>query len=204
MNYLKLFFSGFFLLVLFSYGCCRLPEKNVFLLLPSPDGQTGKIVITNPAGSQLLTQPNQATEISKAGEAPSTPFIMEEKQIRDLFGAALDAQPLPAQQFLLYFKPGSTELTDESKKFFPEIFQTIKARNSTDVSIIGHTDRVGTREANFKVGLTRANFIKETLISSGLDPQIVEVLSHGEDNPLIQTEDGVPEPKNRRVEITIR
>ncbi|MBA4391941.1 MAG: OmpA family protein [Desulfobacca sp.] len=203
MNLLKIFYSGLFFLFLFSAGC-SLPGKNVFVLLPDPDGKTGKILVSNPSGSQLLAHPKEATEIAKPGEAPSTPFIMEEKQIRDLFGPALDAQPSSPVYFLLYFKSGSTELTDESRKIIPDVFQTLKARNSTDVSIIGHTDRVGARETNFKIGLIRANFIKETLVKSGLDPNIVEVFSHGEDNPLIRTEDEIPEPRNRRVEITIR
>lgn len=229
MKSFKILFAGFFLL--FSLTSCCLTGSNLFVLLPDPDGQTGKILVSNPAGSQLLTEPRQATEITRAGEAPSAPFVMEEKQIRDLFKVALEAQPLdspathtimeekqlraisgpkpegqplPVLRFLLYFKTGSTELTEESQKLVPEILKIIKTQHYTDVSIIGHTDRKGTREANFKIGLDRAAHIKDRLIAIGLDPRMVEVASHGEDNPVVKTEDEVPEPQNRRVEITIR
>lgn len=229
MKSYKVFLACFF--SLFSLSSCCLTGSTLFVLLPDPDGQTGKILVSNPAGSQLLTEPRQATEITRAGEAPSAPFVMEEKQIDALFKAALEAQPLdspptqtileekqlraiyeskpegqpfPVLRFLLYFKTGSTELTEESQKLFPEILKIIKIQNSTDVSIIGHTDRVGTREANFKTGLNRAAHVKDRLTAGGLDPRIVEVASHGEDNPVVKTEDEVPEPRNRRVEVTIR
>jgi outer membrane protein OmpA-like peptidoglycan-associated protein len=69
---------------------------------------------------------------------------------------------------------------------------------------VGHTDRVGTRENNFRLGLERAKLIQKLLISKGIDPNIISVASHGEDNPLVKTDDEVPEPRNRRVEIIIR
>jgi outer membrane protein OmpA-like peptidoglycan-associated protein len=54
------------------------------------------------------------------------------------------------------------------------------------------------------LGLKRAASIKNILVSDGVDPSGIEVVSHGEDNPSIETEDNVAEPRNRRVEITVR
>jgi outer membrane protein OmpA-like peptidoglycan-associated protein len=41
------------------------------------------------------------------------------------------------------------------------------------------------------------------LASRGVDPNIAEIESHGEDNLLVKTGDQVQEPRNRRVEITV-
>ena len=38
----------------------------------------------------------------------------------------------------------------------------------------------------------------------GINESIIDVSSHGENNPLVRTTDEVEEPKNRRVEIVIR
>jgi outer membrane protein OmpA-like peptidoglycan-associated protein len=54
------------------------------------------------------------------------------------------------------------------------------------------------------LGLERAISIRSILVSYGVDPSGIGVVSHGEDNPSIETEDNVAEPRNRRVEITIR
>ena len=42
------------------------------------------------------------------------------------------------------------------------------------------------------------------LASQGIEREFIEASSHGEDNPLIKTDDDVPEPRNRRVEIVVR
>ena len=189
---------------LFFISSCCTSGGNLFVLLSDPDGKTGKISVSNKGGSRLLTEPRQATEIKKADESPTPPFLMEEKQIQKIFGPALNAQPDTSVHMLLFFEGGSSDLTKESKETLLEILNIIKTRHSTDVSIIGHTDRVGSRDSNFELAIKRAALVKEILAANGLDAQIFEVASHGEDNPMIKTEDEIPEPRNRRVEVVIR
>jgi outer membrane protein OmpA-like peptidoglycan-associated protein len=42
------------------------------------------------------------------------------------------------------------------------------------------------------------------LTSRGADPDVLEIKSHGEEDLLVPTADGVSEPRNRRVEVTVR
>jgi len=193
------------------FGMCFLiactPAQNLFVLLPDPNGQVGQIAVSNKGVTQVLKEAGQAVKVKTRDEPPEPPSPMEEKEIKTLFGEALTAQPDPPLRFLLYFKKGSSDLSDldeESEKLIPDILKAIKDRNSTDVSIVGHTDRVGTRELNNRLALDRAMTIKFLLIYKGVHPGIIEVTSQGEDNPLIKTEDEVAEPRNRRVEMTIR
>jgi len=55
-----------------------------------------------------------------------------------------------------------------------------------------------------KLGLQRANSVRTTLIEAGLDGAAIDVTSHGESTLLVPTADDVYEPKNRRVDITVR
>jgi outer membrane protein OmpA-like peptidoglycan-associated protein len=191
--------------------CCSLffliscaPKKNLIVLLADPDGQVGKIVVSNKAGSQLLTEPRHATEVKFADVSPTSPFLVKEEEVFKIFGEALSAQPEPPLRFLLYFQSGTVELTAESQRKISKILAAIEARKSKDISIVGHTDRVGSREANYQLGLERVDSIKAILVDKGVDPSGIEVASHGEDNPLVETEDEVEEPRNRRIEITVR
>ena len=192
---------GVFLVFLTS---CASSKKSLFVLQSDPDGKTGEIVVANAAGSQALTRPGDATEVKDANTPPSAPFRVEEAEIAKTFGPALAARPAPPALYLLYFRTGSTDLMAESEKLITEILQSIKARQSVDIRVVGHTDRVGTRQGNYTLALDRALQIKGILISKGVDPAIIEVDSHGEDNPLIPTPNEVPEPRNRRVEVTVR
>ena len=174
------------------------------MLLPDDDGQVGEIVVENKGGTQVLTEPRQATEVKGADVSPTPPTTMKEEEVRRIFGEALAALPEPPIRFVLYFVTGTPELTAESKRQIPEILRAIETRKSKDIAIVGHTDRVGSREKNQILGLERAVSIKNILVSYGVDPSGIGVVSHGEDNPSIETEDNVAEPRNRRVEITVR
>ncbi len=200
MTYKILFICCFFLSSIVSCA----PKRNLFVLLPDPDGKVGKIEVSNKGGSQLLTEPRQMTQVKDASTAPSPPVSMKEEEVLKLFFEALSAQPEPPLKFLLFFVTGTTNLSEESQRQLQEILKAAAARQPVDISVVGHTDRVGSREANYKLGLERAGALKAILVSKGVAPETIEVSSHGEDNPIIKTQDGVAEPRNRRVEVTVR
>jgi outer membrane protein OmpA-like peptidoglycan-associated protein len=200
LTYRILFICCFFLSSIVSCA----PQRNLFVLLPDPDGKVGRIEVSNKGGSQLLTEPRQMTEVKDAMTAPSPPVPMKEEEILKLFFEALSAQPEPPLTFLLYFATGTTRLSEESQRQIQDFLKAIATRQPADISIVGHTDRVGSRESNYRLGLERAAAIKALLVSEGAAPDSIEIASHGEDNPLIRTEDGVAEPRNRRVEVTVR
>jgi outer membrane protein OmpA-like peptidoglycan-associated protein len=179
-------------------------KKTLFVLQSDPDGRTGEIVVSNKGGSQVLTRAGDATEVTDANTAPSAPYRVEEAEIAKTFGPALAALPAPPALYVLHFRTGSTDLVAKSRKLIAKILESAKARHSTDISVVGHTDRVGKREGNYRLALDRALQVKGMLVSKGVDPACIEVESHGEDNPLIHTGNEVPEPRNRRVVVTVK
>lgn len=211
MKMLRVYTTGL-LTLLFLLSCATPPppapppppKRNLFVLVPDPDGKTGVISVANQAGTQTVDKPGNVTEVKDAATLPAPPRPMDEKEIAKIFGAALTAQPGMPVTFILYFKSGSADLTEESLKTLPEIFAAISERKSLDVTVIGHSDTVGAKQKNYEISLNRAKRVKELLVAKGLDPLAVSTESHGEDNPLIKTADEVAEPKNRRVEVTVR
>jgi outer membrane protein OmpA-like peptidoglycan-associated protein len=129
---------------------------------------------------------------------------LEEGQIKEIFGSAIAAQPEPPVRYILYFHTASNKLTDDSLWLVPQILSSIQVRKSTWVGVVGHADRVGWRTTNYELSLSRAKAVKDILVSKGIDTGSIQIDSHGEDNALIWTDDEVPEPRNRRVEVTIR
>jgi OmpA-OmpF porin, OOP family len=174
------------------------------VLLPDPDtGTVGRAAVSNPAGNADLAAARAATTVV-VSQAPSPVTTLSESDVQNLFGAALAALPPPPQHFTLYFKFDSDELTDESRALVQQIVQVVKERPVPEVLVIGHTDTTGTSASNFSLGLKRATTVRGFLVDAGLDASFVEVTSHGEADLLVPTADEVPEPRNRRVEITIR
>jgi outer membrane protein OmpA-like peptidoglycan-associated protein len=179
------------------------PKRSVFLLIPDPEGNVGQITVTNRTGTQVVDQHHQASTVQSADHAPSPPSTLEETEIQRVFGEALASQPAAPARFILYFKEDSEELTPESEVLLPEVFRTAHDRGALDISVIGHTDTIGAREYNYQLSLRRARRVADLLAKQGVDRNILDIESHGEDNLLIKTGDQVREPRNRRVEITV-
>ncbi len=177
---------------------------TLIALLPDPDtGVTGRIRVFNEFGSVNLSTP-RASLRSVAGAAPGPVATLSEDEVNRVFGAALAALPPTPKHYILQFAFESDNLTDTSAALVPEILQAVKALPVPEVMIAGHTDTMGDRKSNVALGLKRAMRVRDILLQAGLAPSTVDVTSHGEGDPIVRTRDNTPEPRNRRVEITVR
>ena len=174
------------------------------VLLPDPgDATVGRAVVSNPAGGVELAAARESTTAS-SGQAPAPVTVLSEADVSRLFGDVLSTLPPAPQQFVLYFRFESDDLTDESRALLPRVLEALRNRPFPDVAVIGHTDTTGAAASNIELGLRRANAIRAQLVQAGISPDVIEVTSHGEADLLVKTADQVPEPRNRRVEITVR
>ena len=192
------------------WGCgpqrVRTPEvtgSDLVLLLRDADGTTGGAVVSTPGGSTQLDAEREYTRVS-ASRPPTAAAVMTEADVQRLFGDVLATLPAAPVRFILNFRFESDELTAESRALFGQILQAVKDRPASELAIVGHTDTAGTPARNFQLGLRRAQTIHKLLVAEGLNAVSIDVTSHGEGNPLVRTADNTPEPRNRRVEISIR
>lgn len=134
--------------------------------------------------------------------------------------AALQAVPAPASSTPLCIGGAQVSAREDCPRFvffdsagvevrreWQEVLDAAAARmrelQGARVTVVGHSDRSGPTGANRRVSLARANLIRDALITRGVAADSITVEGHGEQQPLIATEDGVREPQNRRVEIRI-
>jgi peptidoglycan-associated lipoprotein len=184
-------------LSLFLAAC----SPSYVVLLAEDDGRVGQISVTTPAGTTLLDKASEGVEIA---DRPGKTFAVDPQRLERDFGPALASAPKKPVSFYLYFNKGGTELTAASTAEIPKFFNEIKQRPAPDISVIGHTDTVGSAQDNERLSLDRAKATAE-LLKKNL-PQVISITidSHGEKNLLVPTPDNTAEPRNRRVEITAR
>jgi outer membrane protein OmpA-like peptidoglycan-associated protein len=178
-------------------GCAS--ERIV--LLPSVDGQKSAVVVRDAAGEVLLDQPYAA--IKRSMDANKT-YQSSAQEVKERFAQALSAQPGRPLNYVLYFEAGGNVLTAESQAALANIRKEIAERPASEVMVIGHTDRVGSVDGNDKLSKKRAEGLLDLLIESGVPAAKLEAVGRGERDPLVPTDDEVDEPKNRRVEISVR
>ena len=190
-------------------GAKRAPATSVegghslIVLLPDPEtDKTGRAAVWNKAGSADLDSARKSV-VTSARHMGAVAKVSDD-DVERLFGAALRALPPEPRSFTLYFKFESDTLTDESVRLVPEILAVVKQRSDPEVAVVGHTDTMGSSKGNVALAMKRAAFVGQLLVSAGLDKTTIELVSHGEAALLIATPDETPEPRNRRVEITVR
>ena len=181
----------------------RAPDKapELFAVVPARDGHIGSIVVRGPQSETVLNSAYGAVRISGGSQTPS---ILDASQVREMFGETIDALPGSPTSFTLYFIEGRDELTEESKAELDSVFAELKRRPLPDIIVIGHTDTVGALEFNDKLSRARAERMRDLLIERGLPAQRIEAAGRGKRELLVPTEDNVSEPRNRRVEISVR
>jgi peptidoglycan-associated lipoprotein len=182
-------------------GCA---PKTTVVLLADGNGQVGKVRVATDSGSVELNQPAQGTFVSGAKAAPSAPETWSKEQIDATFATVLASLPTAPEHFLLYFDKGTSHLTGDSAALLPEIEKAIDRRNAVDIRIIGHSDTAGNPEFNLRLSQERALAVTRILVGRGISETYLVTTSHGENNPLIVTADGVDEPRNRRVEVVVK
>jgi outer membrane protein OmpA-like peptidoglycan-associated protein len=177
------------------------PLEETVVVLPSPDGHTGTVIVQRGSERHVLNQPFAASRLAggQAGMAQ-----LSDAEVRQSFGVALQALPARPATFLLYFVTATDELTDESKGELKKILAALKQRPVPDIMVVGHTDTVGDVEANDRLSAQRAERMKSFLIEIGIPGTQIQTAGRGERELLVPTADNTDEPRNRRVEISVR
>lgn len=103
----------------------------------------------------------------------------------------------------LFFATNKTQILPESEQALNELAAFMNNHPSLTIRITGHTDNVGSDEANQILSEGRANAVRDELIKRNIAGERIEAEGKGETEPIADnaTEEG--RAKNRRVEFTI-
>lgn len=107
------------------------------------------------------------------------------------------------REFIVFFGHNKANLTPEALDVIRQAAAAAKQFGSASISVVGHADRSGSDAYNQKLSLRRGGAVKGALVSEGIGEGSITVSGKGESDPLVQTADGVREPQNRRVHISL-
>jgi outer membrane protein OmpA-like peptidoglycan-associated protein len=95
------------------------------------------------------------------------------------------------------------DLNDYGKGVAYLAAQKLKEKSGVVIVIEGHTDYVGNEDYNLKLGLRRAETLRQELARLGVDPARMSTTSLGEARPLVTEETDWARAVNRRIEFRI-
>ena len=103
------------------------------------------------------------------------------------------------------FRFGAAELPDEAKARLDQLVNTLKTDpKNIFIEIEGHTDNVGSKALNERLGLERAEQVKRYLYEQHQVPlHKINVISYGEDKPVAPNNNRQGRAQNRRVVVKV-
>jgi len=103
------------------------------------------------------------------------------------------------------FKFGKVDLPDEAKAKLDEMMMQLKANpQNIWIEIEGHTDNVGDKQTNERIGEERAESVKRYLYEQHQIPlHKINVISYGEEKPVAPNNTRAGRAQNRRVVVKV-
>ncbi len=158
-------------------------------------------------------------EAKQAAEQAKTQAAKEEAERARAATAALRAQLLQQLNSVLQttdsprglvvnmgdvlFDFGKYNLKPDTKITLAKLAGIIQSHPGLHLAIEGHTDNIGSDEANMKLSQQRADAVREFLVQQGLAADTVTAVGLGKAEPVADNSTNEGRQKNRRVEIVV-
>lgn len=104
----------------------------------------------------------------------------------------------------ILFETGKAELGHKADKQVQSLADVLMKYPGNWITIVGHTDNVGTPEDNLTLSRNRAQSVKNGLVNDGVAPKDVSTVGKGETEPLVPNDSDGNRATNRRAELRIR
>lgn len=101
------------------------------------------------------------------------------------------------------FRFNSTQLDPESNATLDKLVDMMKAAPTMKIRVSGHSDNIGSVDANKRLSLQRANSVKAYLVSKGVAAANVSTVGVGPDKPIDTNDTAEGRARNRRVEFEV-
>ncbi len=146
---------------------------------------------------------------------PVFEFEMEKSEHAVMLGIRFDLQrdgaaPPPREtprgapkQFIVFFGFNKSNLTSEAARVVADAAAAAKEYGSASITVVGHTDTVGSNEYNIRLSMRRSQSVKDGLVANGIAGNAISTGGRGETELMVQTGDSVKEPQNRRATIDL-
>jgi outer membrane protein OmpA-like peptidoglycan-associated protein len=103
--------------------------------------------------------------------------------------------------FIIFFDWAKPDINRDAAEILDKVAARYASQAGTGLILAGHSDRSGPSGANLRSSKKRAEAAREYLEAHGVPASAMTLEAYGEQRPIVDTEDGVREVQNRRVEI---
>ncbi len=145
---------------------------------------------TQPATTPTPPPPPPPAPPTAADRTPSDDEIFAKKSVEDLNNDRVLGDA--------FFDLDSDQLREDAKPALQKNVEWMKRWTTTKVLVEGHCDSRGTSEYNLALGDRRAKVVQDYVVSLGIAPNRVQIVSKGKEQPFCNDENDACWQQNRR------
>ena len=175
----------------------------------------GEFLVTLPIGKNYMLNINKEGYLFHSenfaldnSSGISDPFELKIKLVpvpKDLTNSGETPKPNATPIVLknVFFETGSSALLDISKVELNRLKTMLENYPNLRIQINGHTDNVGSDEANLNLSTDRAKAVHDFLVEKGINRERLKYKGFGETDPIATNTNEIGRQKNRRTEFVI-
>ena len=110
-------------------------------------------------------------------------------------------QHVMEEVFEVRFDFNKSIIKPEYQELIKKLASATQENKNIKVSVVGHTDTMGTENYNYALGGRRAEAVQKMLIEYGIPASQIVAVSAGEQGLAVPTPDNTPNAENRRVRV---
>lgn len=110
-------------------------------------------------------------------------------------------QHVMEEVFEIRFDFNKATIKPEYQDLIRKLVDATQNNKNIKVSVVGHTDTMGSKNYNYSLGGRRAEAVQKMLIEYGIPASQIVAVSAGEEGLAVPTPDGVANAANRRVRV---
>ena len=149
-----------------------------------------------------LTEGNYIARLIAQGYMPKDDTL---RFVRDTFDLYMQhiKEGIKVKIENLFFATNKTVILPQSEQAMSDLASFLTENEGVTIHIVGHTDAVGSDEANQILSEGRANAVRADLIKRGISADRITTEGKGEKDPVAENDTEEGRALNRRVEFTI-
>ena len=162
-----------------------------------------------PAAATVKAETPKPVQPPVAKEAPAAPVTTQTADATPVIKPAEATQPAKATPEVsafetVYFDFDKSDLRQDARNALTKNAETLlKSNRTAKIKIEGHCDERGSAEYNLALGERRATSALQYLVTLGVKPDRLSIISYGKEKPAVQGHDEEAWAKNRRAEFVI-
>lgn len=103
----------------------------------------------------------------------------------------------------LSFDTGRANVKRNLAQVLDKVAEGLKSATAASVRVVGHTDNTGSEEGNERLSVSRADSVRNHLVSRGVSTTVITTDGRGSREPLADNGTVAGRAQNRRVEIFV-